>query len=145
MIIEIAKKLIIKNFSFLEENGYKYTCKFDDDPTFIESLYVKYINTLKNREITISYHQGKVYEDIKYSFGASITRMPYSDPLKDFFALNIYLDSIGLDFITSLVNHFDEAEANEILQKIAQALKTHAGDIIDCAAWEEGYYPKWNT
>lgn len=141
--IEICKKLILKNFFFLVDKGYEPTYKLHSSEGFIEYFEFEYINNKKERKVSIVYSKSKVYEEMKYTFSATITRIPYIDATKDFFSLRLYLDSLGLDFITSIVNHFDEAEADSILQKIEQAMKLYAGEIIDGSEWKEGYYPEW--
>lgn len=140
--MDFAKNIILKVFNFLEEQ-YSYTpvCKVEDDNTFIESFDVEYINEIRRRKIRISYTKGKVYYEIKYTFTGSITRIPYEGN-EDFFSISNYLQSMSKDFSTSLVNHFNEAEAENILTKIAIALKKHALRIIEGNEWLETYYPR---
>jgi len=140
--IDIVKELIRKEFSFLEELGYKPVFKVLHDKPFIEGAEIKYSDPERKREVRISYTKAKVYEDIKYTFGASITRIPYSD-ITDFFSLRIYLESMSRDFSRSMVNHFDEIEAAVIVKKIASALKTYAPDIISGTSWLDKYWPDW--
>jgi hypothetical protein len=42
-----------------------------------------------------------------------------------------------------MVNYFSEQEAEEILIKLADALKTYAMDIINGSKWLDTYWPKW--
>ena len=140
--MEIAKNLILKVFRFLEDQYLLTSCyKVENDPTFIEYLNVEYVDEIKRRKIRIGYTKGEVYNEIKYTFSSSITRIPYSG-VEDYFSLSQYLQSIGKDFSTSLVNHFDETEAQNILVQIVTALKEHALDIIDGKKWLESYYPR---
>lgn len=140
--MEVAKNIILKVFHFLEEQYY-YTpaCKVEDDSTFIESLDVEYINEIKRRKIRISYTKTRVYNEIKYTFSGSITRIPYVG-VEDFFSLSNYLQSIDKDFSTSLVNDFNEVEAGKILAQIAAALKEYTLGIIDGKVWLDTYYPR---
>ena len=140
--MEVAKNIILKIFRFLEEHYY-YTpvCRVQDGSTFIESLDVEYINETKRRKIRISYTKTRVYNEIKYTFSGSITRIPYAG-VEDFFSLSNYLQSIGKYFSTSLVNDLNESDAENILIQIAVALKEHALHIIDGKEWIETYYPR---
>lgn len=140
--IEAVINLILKTFKFLERQ-YSYTPTYNvqNDNTFIESLDIEYSNESKYRKVIISYTKNKVYEEIKYSFNCSIIKIPYSR-IEDFFSLSNYLQSTGRDFSTSLVNHFDETEAEKILTQIAIVLKAHTSDILDGRQWLETYYPR---
>jgi hypothetical protein len=140
--IAIAERMITKEFTFLEEEGYERKCEIVNDETFIECLSVRYLNTEKKRKISIDYTEGMVYDDIKYTFGASISRVPYLD-VEDSFALFIYLNSIGQDFSTSMTSQFDEREAKGIVKKLAGALKYYAGDIISGKEWLDDYWARW--
>lgn len=143
MIIDIAKELIISNFSFLNEDGYVCSFEIRDDETFIGLLNVFYTNSSKQRRITISYSKCRVYDEVKYGFSISIVKMGSTfDFSTDFFALNIYLDALGLYHSANSVNKFDVLEANMILQKLSSDLKMHASEIISGEDWKEGYYPK---
>jgi hypothetical protein len=95
--LSIAKKLIIKEFSFLEEQGFERFSKIRRSNVFINSLDVEYRNLDRQRKICISYTKGKVFEEIKYSFTLSIYRIPYVD-VEDFFSLPAYLTSIDKVF-----------------------------------------------
>jgi hypothetical protein len=140
--IAIAESLITKEFTFLEEDGYERKSEVVNSETFIAYMRVEYTNAQRKREVSISYTEGNVYDDIKYTFGVSITRVPYLD-VEDSFALFIYLDSIGEDFSTSMVNHFDEMQAEQIVKNLAGALKYYAGDIISGKEWLGDYWARW--
>ena len=140
--IEIIKKEILEVFNFLEEEYYyKPEFKVEESEVFIESLEVEYTNEIRRRNIIISYTKGKVYNEIKYTFGASITRIPDAGN-EDFFSLSNYLESIGKDFDTSLVDTFDEVKARKIIKRIADVLKEYVSDIIEGRIWLETYYPR---
>ena len=140
--MESVKNLILQEFYFLEEQYfYVPACRLEDGTTFIESLNVEYVNEIKRRKIRISYTKSNVYNEIKYTFNGSITRIPYVGN-EDFFSLSNYLQSINKDFSTSLVNDFMEGEAKKILTQIAFALKKYALDIIEGNEWLETYYPR---
>lgn len=140
--IETAKDLIIKEFYFLEELGYEPTFNILNDAPFIESAEVEYVNPTKKRGISITYHKSNIFEEIKYSFGLSITRHPYSNVF-DLFALSLYLDSIGKDFPTSMINHFDKAEAENILREISNTTIEYGSNIINGIEWLDNYWPRW--
>ena len=140
--IAISKRLITKEFDFLEEEGYEQRCEIINDETFIEYMCVKYTNNQKKRKVTIGYSKNKVYDDIKYTFTASISKIP-NVGVKDSFVLFVYLNSIDEDFSTSMVNHFDETEAQEIVKKLAGALRYYAGDIISGKEWLDDYWARW--
>jgi hypothetical protein len=140
--MEVVKNIIEKVFYFLEEE-YLYSSVYnaEEDSTFIESLNVEYVNELKRRKVRIGYTKANVYNDIKYTFSCSISRIPYIN-VEDFFSLSNYLQSIDRDFPTSLVDDFSEVKAENILAQIAAALKEYAGDIIDGKEWSETYYSR---
>lgn len=140
--IAIAKRLITKEFAFLEEAGYEKKSEIVNDETFIAYMLVTYTNNQKKRKVSIGYSENKVYDDIKYSFGISVSRIPYLD-VEDFFGLDVFLDSINANFSTSMVNHFDEAEADGIVKKLNGALKYYAGDIISGKEWLDNYWARW--
>lgn len=140
--VEIVKSLILKNFSFLaEEYFYTSVCKAEEDEIFIESFDIEYTSQLKLREISISYTKAQVYNEIRYTFSASIVRVPYKG-VEDFFSLNNYLESRGKDFSTIIINDFNEREAERILLQIADALKKYALGIIEGREWLDKYYPR---
>ena len=140
--IEIIKETILKAFNFLEEEYfYRYESRVEVSDTFIESLEVEYTSEIRRRNIIISYTKGKVNDEIKYTFNASITRIPYVGS-EDFFSLSNYLQSIGKDFNTSLINKLDEVKAKTIIKRIADVIKEHALDIIEGSVWLETYYPR---
>ncbi len=138
----ISKNLILNEFNFLEREYY-FTphCRDIQDATFIEKTQLEYINEVRRRNVRVSCVKGKVINDVIYTFTASITRIPYVGN-EDYFSLNNYLESIGKDFDTSLTNEFNEKVAEEILKKIAAALKEHALKIIEGSVWLETYYPR---
>ena len=140
--IELAKQLIISEFSFLEKQGFQLSFKRLKDETFIEYMEIEYCNSEKKRKVSIGYSKGKVYKDIKYTFDVSVTRLPYLN-VKDIFTLWIYLKSINKDFSTSMVNHFDAKEAEVILKKIASAVKEYMSEIISGNEWFDNYWPRW--
>ena len=119
--IEFSKNLIIKTFSFLYAEGYVYNLKYPNDETVIETIDIVYINEQIKREITISYSHRKLDAEVIYGFNLSIVRSPYKDATEDYFSIFIYLASLGYDFETRMVNHFDEIEAEKIVLQIAKA------------------------
>ena len=142
--ISVAKQIILEAFSFLREEGYSVETKIMKDTFFSENFESTFINETIGREISISYTKGSVEKggNLKYTFSLSITRLPY-DGVKDFFSLFVYLSSLGRDFDTNIVNHFDENEARLIVEKIANALKTYLWDVVKGEKWLEGFYPRW--
>ena len=142
--MEIVTKMIVTTFNFLEkEYFYTPSYKVGDSALFIDSLHVEYVNEVKSREIIIGYTKSDLNNEIRYTFSVSITRTPYTK-VEDFFSLDNYLQSKASDFSTSLVNNFDEAEAQKILIEIVFALKEHALNIIDGKVWLDKYYPRWS-
>lgn len=140
--IELVKQTIHKVFYFLEEEFYYVPLvKVVESAIFIESIEVEYINELIRRSIDISYTKSKSSGELKYTFTASISRLPYTG-VEDFFSLSTYLKSKGKDFPISLVNHFDGTEAELILDRIAAALKENTLEIITGTLWLETFYPK---
>jgi len=140
--MQLAKNLILQVFFFLEEQYfYNTVLEAIDDRTFIECLDVEYINEIKRRKIRVSYIKSKVYNEVKYTFNGSITRIPYIGN-EDFFSLSNYLKSKNKDFSTSLTRDFNEPEAKNILTQIAVAFKKYASNIIDGKEWLETYYPR---
>src|SRR5688572_11363549 len=96
--MQLAKNLILQVFFFLEEQYfYNTVLEAIDDRTFIECLDVEYINEIKRRKIRVSYIKSKVYNEVKYTFNGSITRIPYIGN-EDFFSLSNYLKSKNKDF-----------------------------------------------
>ena len=142
--IEFAKHLIIKTFSFLYAEGYVYNLKYPNDETVIGTIDIEYTNEQIKRGISISYSHRKLDGDVIYGFNLSIVRSPYKDVTEDYFSMFIYLASLGKDFETRMVNHFDEIEAEKIVLQIAEALKTYAWDIVKGEKWLEGFYARWN-
>lgn len=140
--IEVVKNLILQAFYFLE-NEYYYTpiYKVEYDNLFLESLDVDYVNETKKRKITISYTKSKNDNEIKYTFSGSITRIPYLS-VEDFFSFVNYLQSTGNNFSTSLINDFNENQAENILLHIAKLLKELTPKIITGEEWLENYYPR---
>lgn len=141
--LENAQKLIFKNFTFLEKMGYIPKVKVDSSPIFIESIDVEYQNDAKRRTVSINYNKSKVNDKIQYTFVVSIMRIPCMDVTKDFFSLWVYLDRMGIDFSTKLVNHYDEEGADCILKNIVNSVNAHAEKIIEGSEWKEGYYAPW--
>lgn len=140
--IEVVKNIILQVFSFLEEQYlYSPDCKEEKEHLFNESFEILYVNEIKRRKIAVSYTQSNVFNEIRYTFSVSITRLPYSG-VEDFFSLSNYLQSVGINFSTTLINKFNEVEAEEILRKIAAALSEHALAIIKGRIWLEDFYPK---
>jgi hypothetical protein len=140
--IELARKLIRQEFSFLEELGFECVIKALDDKTFIEYTGVEYSDENRKRKVSIRYTKGQVYDEVKYTFTVSITRIPYANN-NDYFSLDNYLNSIKEDFSTSMVSMFNEDQAKEILKKLANALKKYSYEIILGNEWLEAYWPKW--
>jgi len=140
--IEIAKKIIATEFTFLKRIGYQSSFKIEQTETFIEDMTAEYHSSEKKRHISINYTKGKIYQDIKHTFSASISRIPYKE-VEDFFSLSCYLDSINENFDTSMVNYFDESEAEVIVKKLVGALKHYASDIIAGTEWLDDYWPRW--
>ena len=72
--MEISKQIILKTFSFLEEEYY-YTpvAREEESNIFMESLDLEYINNIRRRSISISYTKGKLSDDLKFTYTASIT------------------------------------------------------------------------
>jgi len=140
--MESAKDLILQAFYFLESQ-YFYTHVYyeKEDITFIESLDVEYVNEIRRRKIRISYTNANVYNESKYTFSMSITRIPYSG-VEDFFSLSNYLQSKGRDFSTSIVNYFNEQEAEKILKKLAKSTIENTLPIVEGNLWLESYYPR---
>lgn len=139
---DIVMKLILKEFSFLEEDYlYSYCFSKDTSQAFLENLNVEYSNEVKRRKIRIGYTKINVSGEIKFTFSLSITRIPYSG-VNDFFSLSNYLQSMNKDFSTSVTNDFNEFKAEEILVRISNALKDYAIDIIDGSNWLETFYPR---
>ena len=143
--ITIAKDCILRTFSFLEKEGFKYVFKVLDnnDSIFSEKMDIQFNSESKKREINISYSQIKLDNEVKYGFNLSISRLPYKDVTKDYLSFFSYLDSLGKDFNANMVNHFSELEAEEILKKMAGALKNYAWALVMGEKWIEGFYPKW--
>jgi|KBSMisStandDraft_5_1062788.scaffolds.fasta_scaffold1517300_1 hypothetical protein len=140
--IECAKEIILNSFYFLEDKYYYAPVfRIEESNIFIESLDVEYTNEIRRRKINISFTKGKLGDNTKYTFTVSITRTPYTG-VEDFFSMSNYLQSLGKDFNTSIINDFDKSEADIIVKKIAEALKEHASKIIEGAIWLETFYPR---
>ncbi len=142
--IEEIKNLILKSFKFLTDQ-YLYAPypKMKDDPTFIEYFYVDYVEEIKRRNIRITYTKGKVYDEIRYTFSCTITRIPYSG-VEDIFSLDNYLESKGKSLDSSLINNFNTDEAEKKLKQLAFDLNMYAKQIINGSEWLEKYYPRKN-
>jgi hypothetical protein len=89
----------------------------------------------------LSYTKGNVYDDVKYTFSSSIVRLSYLE-FYDYYSLFQHLDSIGKDYNTSIINIFSLTEAERILNKIANSLKTFSIKVIDKSEWLDKYYPR---
>lgn len=142
--IQYVTGLIINEFKFLEDLGYRLSIDFPLDEIFLEYVKVEYQSLQKNRNVSISYTKSKVFDNIKRSFHLSIVKLPYQDPRKDFFSQSIFMESLGKDQKTSMVNAFSKEEAEQIIGEISKSLKMYSLDIINGEAWEEGYYPHWH-
>ncbi|MCD6018561.1 MAG: hypothetical protein K0S53_1682 [Bacteroidetes bacterium] len=140
--MELAQELLLKTFSFLE-NDYLYVPKFCviDSAVFLEYGKLEYTNEIKKRIIDISYTKGSIDGEIKYTFSLSIVRNPYSS-LGDMIALNNFLASKNSDFDTRIYGEFEIHKVESILRKIADVLYTDLEDVIDGNVWYETYYPK---
>jgi hypothetical protein len=70
-------------------------------------------------------------DGMKYSFNSSITRLPYSG-VEDFFSLSNYLQSIGKDYYSSLVNDFNvgEVEARCKLSRLYSLVEQVSADAL---------------
>jgi len=141
---KIVNDLVASVFSFLEREGYTYASDLEDSEVFSVYLNCKFVNTEKKRKVTIAYTERSLDNVTKYTFSLTITRIPYSDPTQDFFSLDVYLDSHGVNFPTTLVNYFDESQAKDILEKLAGVLSGELFAMVVGEAWMKGYYPKWN-
>ena len=142
--VEISKNLILKYFSFLKDQGFGVEVEGNDSKLFLESLNVVFTNEIKKREITVSFTKSRIDEEIRFTFSASVVRIPYNDPYEDFFSLYAYSEATGNEFNTTIVTRFDEREAESIVKKISEFLQKNASVFVDGTAWEKGYYPKWN-
>ena len=83
--VEISKNLILKYFSFLKDQGFGVEVEGNDSKLFLESLNVVFTNEIKKREITVSFTKSRIDEEIRFTFSASVVRIPYNDPYEDFF------------------------------------------------------------
>lgn len=137
----IIKPLIIKAFRFLENEYYVPEFQIEESSVFIEMVKVQYVNKILRREINIGFTQGRVFEQIVFTFNVSISRIPYSG-IEDFYSLSNYLQSLEKDFETNIYGAFDFDSAEEILNKLADSLKTYAWDIVNGNIWLEKYYPR---
>jgi len=86
----IIKPLIIKAFRFLENEYYVPEFQIEESSVFIEMVKVQYVNKILRREINIGFTQGRVFEQIVFTFNVSISRIPYSG-IEDFYSLSNYL------------------------------------------------------
>jgi hypothetical protein len=139
--VNTLKKSILNTFSFLERD-YLYSPEISETSSnvFDESLDIEYVNKAKRRTVTVSYTR-KVDEEVKHTFSVSIVRSPYTN-VEDFFSLSNYLNSIGKDFDTKMLDDFNIVSAEVILEKIAGALKYYCDQIIEGELWLENYYPR---
>ncbi|MCF1714185.1 hypothetical protein L0U88_06055 [Flavihumibacter sp. RY-1] len=142
--IQDVTGLIVNEFRFLEDLGYSSFINYPVDENFLEYVKVEYKNLQKNRNVSISYTKGKVFDDIKRSFQLCIVKLPYQDPRTDFFSQSIFMESLGKGLKASMVNEFSKEKAQLIIGEISKSLRTYSLDIIKGEAWEEGYYPRWN-
>ena len=142
--VETSKNLILKCFSFLKDQGYAVKVEGNDSELFLESLNVVFTNEIKKRKIIISFTKSKFDEEIRFTFSATVVRIPYNDPYEDFFSLSAYGNETGNKFNRAIINRFEESEAESIVMKISEFLQKNASVFVDGTAWEKGYYPKWN-
>jgi len=142
--IEIAREIILQTFSFLETEGYISNSKIPSDSTSIETIDTEYVNVPKCRKIIISYSMGEFRSEFVHAFHLSIVRMPYVDPMEDYFSLSNYLRSLKKDYDYRMINHFDDDEASKIVSRIAESLRVYAWDIVKGDRWMKGYYPSWD-
>lgn len=139
---EIAKQLISEIFYFLETSYYYTpTISIEDSHLFVESINVEFTNEIRRRNVWISYTQGEVDGELRFTFSAAITRIPYAGN-EDFFSLSNFLVSKDKNYSTSLINDFDSGDAEMILKKTARSLKEDALPIIAGEVWFEQFYPK---
>jgi hypothetical protein len=140
--LRVAKSLIAEHFSFLKMHEYLLKPEIIKSSVFDEYLEVKYVSEKCKREVTIIYNKGED-ENTTYGFSTSIVRLPYKTPWKDYFSVDVYLNSIGLNFETTIENEFDEREAEAIVKKLAEFTQDKALKLVKGLDWIEGYYPQW--
>ena len=140
--MKIAEELILKAFNFLvDDYMFSPQLKTEESLIFIESIAIEFIHNNYCRNVRVSYVKGKVYNDIKYTFEVSITRIPYTGK-NDFLSVSNYLNSKNEDFNTSLTNDFNSEKAENILNKMASILRSELFNVVDGSAWYENYYPR---
>ena len=142
--VDFITQIIITEFNFLNNLGYVLKIKKQTESNFSEFLNFEFTSNAKKRKVNISFTKGRVGDSNKFSFNATIARIPYSDPTIDFFSLNSYLNSLNLNLHSTLSNTFNRNDVMVIITNLAEALNKYALKIIDGRAWVEGYYPKWN-
>lgn len=131
------------NFNFLEEDyGYCMSSEDVESQLFMEVFDVLFTNVKRSRKVTISYVKSMQEGKEKFSFSASIVRLPYSS-IQDFFSFDIFLNSKDVK-LNTIINHFNESEVNDILKEMSISLRTYVSDIIDGSKWLSDFYPKWN-
>src|ERR1044071_1855537 len=64
--IDIAKRIILDVFLFLEDEGYAVQSKVLHSDVFIEECEVRYTNESVNREVSVSYTKGQRENEIRY-------------------------------------------------------------------------------
>ncbi|WP_290799424.1 hypothetical protein [Flavihumibacter sp. UBA7668] len=136
-------KMIIDEFKFLEDLGYKSSINFPTSEVFLDHVKVEYNNSEKKRIVSISYTKNILLNDIKRSFNLNIVKLPYQDPRKDYFSQIAFMESIGKELVSSMINDFSNEEVEQILRKISTSLISYSMKIITGEKWEEGYFPSW--
>jgi hypothetical protein len=140
--LRMVEKIIEERFNFLEKDfGYVPKLIVQTEPPFIEQIKIEYSNEIKKRNIIIGCSKGNVFNEVKYTFTVSIIRLPYSS-IEDYFSLNVFLNSVGLNFETSLDNIFTQENASIIVAKLSDTLRDYAIEIIDGVQWLDNYYPR---
>jgi len=137
--LEAVKALILKTFSFME-NDYYYThsSNIEDSRVFDECLIVEYENTITRRRLSVSYTTGD-----RFTFSITIERLPYNGK-SDIISLGNYLRSVDKDFSIKPLNCFDLEAFEHLLIRLRKAIEAHALEIIDGKIWFETYYPRWD-
>jgi hypothetical protein len=141
--IQYVIQIIIDEFKFLEDFGFKNSISIPNSDVFLEYVKVEYKCADIKRIVCISYTMNEIFTNIKMTFDLSIVKMPYNDPDKDYFSQSIFIRSIGKELVASMVNKFSKEEAEEILRGFSRCLKMYSMKIVTGEVWEEGYYPKW--
>lgn len=136
-------KMIIDEFKFLEDLGYKSSISFPTSEVFLDYVKVEYNNSEKQRSVNISYTKSILLNDIKRSFNLTIVKLPYQDPRKDYFSQSAFMEAIGKELVSSMINDFSKEEAEHILREISTSLRMYSMKIITGEEWEEGYFPSW--